>query len=759
MLAAFATSNKVFAQAATITDDVITLTTQPTGQPSVAGRNFSGSDNNGLYGTTTPLGQSSDNTIAVPQLGTYDLNGTSALTITSSALQGILGSSTTTVSATRLQYRTYLTGTTDAMKPNYTNATLNSSQSGTGSGNIFMGNASMSINVISGLVSGGTYVLDVRFQVDVTRNNSLRTFSDLSGGDYFYANFYVTPPNTTPPGGTTTWQSTTTSGGSTDWSLPANWSNGVPTRFSNAIIPPKAGSTIVYPILNSPTTTYEVNNITLQGNQSSAAAQLTINTATLRVYGNINQVAGGLAGNTTGTVGATDPINNSTLILAGTDQIITGNLVVSDIIVAGSGTKSVINQLTPANILVFQPNNVTDGVVIQSAAQDVSSGTVNTVFDTTGNSYIQLISSSRISLVPGQAETNYSYIKGVTRADRQLIASSSAGTATTIDYNTFGNIGLDMRANHTPGTIVVYRVIGDALTGPLNATAVPVKRQYRVQGDDNSNNTAFSGSTLDVIFHYLDSGPNTNANELNGIDENNLTMFRTVTNGAPYQAVAGILNTANNTVTRTTLNSLSNFTLTLGDRTNPLPVSLIAFAAVRTSNSALLSWTTATEENNKGFNVQVSKDGVNFRTISFVASKLVNSVQTLNYTYTDTENGKTSTRYYRLEQVDVDGKTSYSPVRAVSFDGAVATSVTLVSYPNPFTDNVGLTLEGLTATDGAIAYVKVVDMAGRTVSDQKLPLNGGSLLLGDLGNLHSGLYLVKVILPDGSTKTVRIQRQ
>ncbi len=751
VLLSLVTSHEVLAQAATITDDAITLTTQPTSQATQAGQNFTGSDNNGLYSNPTPLGQSSDNTITVPQLGTYDLNGNSVLTITSAAQQGIIGSSVTNVSATRLQYRVYLTGTADAQKPAYTNATLGSSQTGASSGSIFTGNATTNINLLTGLTSGGTYVLDVRFQVDVTRNSSSRTFSDLSSGDYFYANFYITPPPTTPPGGTTTWQgvargaNATVLTSDTEWTNTANWSNGVPNATSNAIIPAKTNSSIVYPILNDQLYNYAVNNLTLQGNSGSTAAQLVINIATLSVYGNLTQPGGGLSGNITNVTGATNSAQNSTIIFAGANQVITGQLLVSDIIIAGSGVKSVINTLIPSNIIAFRPASATNGVIIQSAAQDVSSGTVTTVFDTTGNSYISLVSSSIISLLPGEAETNVSYIKGVTRADRIL----TAGTT----FNKFGNIGLDLTANHTPGNLFVYRVLGDPLSGPVSSTAVPIKRYFKIIGDDDSRSAVTAGSTINIVLHYLNS-----ADELNGIQESNLAMFRSEVNGSPYTPLGGVLDMVAKTVTRLTVPSLSTSYLTLGDKTNPLPVSLTAFTATRSGQNALLAWTTAIEQNNAGFEVQVSTDGTTFRKLAFIASKSPNSSQNLAYSYTDSENGKVGTRYYRLRQLDITGEGTFSPVRVVAFDGTVAVSA-LSAYPNPFADKVDFNLDASTIGINGLAQVQLLDMTGRVVRQQSLAVQNASLTLNDLSNLRSGLYMARITLPDGSTKTLRIQKQ
>jgi hypothetical protein len=753
-------STSAFAQAGSIGDDIITLALQPSGQSVQPTKNYAGSDNSGIYDYADFLGLSDDVTVPVPQLGTYDLNGSSSssLVISGASLSGTRTSNNTVVNATRLRYRVYLAGTADALKPNYTVLTLNTTQApGTASNLGFSGTGTANVNILTGLTSGGNYVLDINFQADLTRTTttttatttSTRTVADPSSS-FFYANFYITPPTTTPPGGTTTWQSTSATGGSTNWNDASNWTNGVPTRFSNAVIPQKTtNSTIIYPILNSPTALYEVNNLSLEGAQNSSAAQLIINTATLFVYGNINQESDGILGNTTNNAGVTDRVNNATIVFAGADQIIIGNVVVSDIIIAGSGTKSVINQLTPTNILAFQPTSVTDGVIVQSALQRNANGPVETVFSTNGRAYIQLLSTSTISTVPGQAETDFSYIKGVTRADRELKTGVK---------NTFGNIGIDITANHPVGNLVVYRIVGDALTGPLSSTAVPVKRQYQLTGDDNSNNAAFAGSAIDVVFHYLDSGPGTSANELNGIEESNLTLFRTVTNGTPYEPLFGTLDEANNTVTRVNLNSLTDLKLTLGDKNNPLPVSLAAFTAIRSNNDAVLSWTTASEKNNTGFEVQVSTDGATFRKLAFVATQNANSSQKLVYAYTDTETGKKGVRYYRLRQIDTDGTDAFSPVRPVSFSGAASVATSLAGYPNPFTNKLDFNLDATAVGDG-VAHIQLVDMTGRVVLEQNLKVANASLTLTNLDGLRSGLYLAKVTLPDGTTQKVRVQKQ
>ncbi len=729
------------ALAQTFYNDAISVTQQPTGGSS-SNVPYAGKRSYAPYNTYTRLGNNSASpTVTTPNLGTYDLNGNSQLKITSGVItlsqpDPIAGTSYT---GAQLNYRVYLTGTT---APAY--SAMNFVAAGNDSrGAYVFRNDNANIDILNGLINGGNYTIDVQFSVLVDDGSgSISAVTDPSNSAYTLA-FYVTPPPVTPAGGTTTWQSTTATGGSTDWTLASNWSNGVPSATSNAIIPAKTNSAIVYPILNDPTATYAVNNLTLQGNTGSSAAQLTIGTATLRVFGNISQPAGGMAGNTINNPGVMDPIRNSTLILAGGDQIITGQLVVADVVVAGSGVKSVINILTPSNMLAFRPTSITDGVIIQSAAQDASNGSVVTVFDTTKNSYIALLSSSAVSVVPGDAETNTSYVKGVMRADRTLVNGV---------MNTFGNIGLDLMPNHTPGLIIVYRVVGDPLTGPLASGAVPTKRFYQIQGDDNSANSGFRNSNLTAVFHYLNS-----ADELNGIQESNLTLFSALQNGAPFTPAYGTLDQANRTVTRVALPSFPNFYLTLGDRTRPLPVSLTAFTATAAGVNANLAWTTATEKNSSGFEVQVSTNGTSYNKIGFVASKSPNSQQQQNYTFVDTEAGKIGTRYYRLRQIDLDGTESFSPVRTVNFSGNAVANIT-TAYPNPFTSYVDLNIDAATIGTAPVR-VQLLDLTGRVVREQVISVENASLRLNSLDGLRSGMYLAKVSLPNGSSETLRIQKQ
>ncbi|OGX91357.1 hypothetical protein BEN49_05020 [Hymenobacter coccineus] len=195
---------------------------------------------------------------------------------------------------------------------------------------------------------------------------------------------------------------------------------------------------------------------------------------------------------------------------------------------------------------------------------------------------------------------------------------------------------------------------------------------------------------------------------------------------------------------------------TLGDATNPLPVTLTSFAAVAQGPNALLTWTTAQELNNAGFEVQVSTDGTTFSKLAFVAAASPNSSEVRTYQYRDATANKQGTRYYRLRQLDVDGKESLFAPQSLTFGGALAASVK--GYPNPFASEINLALQTVAAGQ---ATVSVLDGVGRQVRSWQPMLAAGAsnLVLSDLASLPHGLYVVQVRYQDGQTQRLKVVKQ
>ncbi|MBL7764769.1 MAG: T9SS type A sorting domain-containing protein [Chitinophagaceae bacterium] len=142
----------------------------------------------------------------------------------------------------------------------------------------------------------------------------------------------------------------------------------------------------------------------------------------------------------------------------------------------------------------------------------------------------------------------------------------------------------------------------------------------------------------------------------------------------------------------------------------PLPVTLGEFTAeLNESGMAKLNWNTVTEQNNAYFNIQRSTNGQDFKTIGSLTTQAVdgNSQRELNYSYIDAT--PASTNYYRLEQVDIDGKKSLS--RTVRLDNASQLNGVSV-YPSPVTRELNIRYS---ANSTHAVAIRISDMTGKTV--------------------------------------------
>ena len=181
----------------------------------------------------------------------------------------------------------------------------------------------------------------------------------------------------------------------------------------------------------------------------------------------------------------------------------------------------------------------------------------------------------------------------------------------------------------------------------------------------------------------------------------------------------------------------SNNTATLAVApASPLPVELTRFEVTATRQTALVSWHTASEQRNDHFTVERSLTSADFRAIGTVRSQ-GNGLRPHDYRFPDPEAGRLNaeTVYYRLQQVDVDGTTTYGPVRSVRFAPAPALATL---YPNPSQGPAQLDLSRLPAGP---YLVQVLDLTGRVLRTQPAT---AALAPLDLAGLPQGAYLVVV---------------
>jgi len=170
--------------------------------------------------------------------------------------------------------------------------------------------------------------------------------------------------------------------------------------------------------------------------------------------------------------------------------------------------------------------------------------------------------------------------------------------------------------------------------------------------------------------------------------------------------------------------------------TTPLPVELKTFTARLVNETAHLSWTTASEHNNRGFHIERSiGHALDFQTIGWMPGHHTTN-ESHAYVFDDQGLKPGQLYYYRLRQESENGETDYSNVEVVSMGKNAGL---LHIYPNPA--KTWLNLELPKSLEATSMTVTVWDARGRLVEEQQL--NAGSPL--DVSQQAQGMYWVQVV--------------
>lgn len=186
-------------------------------------------------------------------------------------------------------------------------------------------------------------------------------------------------------------------------------------------------------------------------------------------------------------------------------------------------------------------------------------------------------------------------------------------------------------------------------------------------------------------------------------------------------------------------------TLIKGYKTVEIPVELTSFSAAVKNNAVELTWRTATELNNKGFEVQRASSSTlprkyEWEKIGFVAG---HGSTTMANTYSFTDgNIDCGTSIYRLKQIDFDGTYKYSNVVEINFNSPAFFSLEQ-NFPNPFNPS---TLIKYNIPEMSNVELKVFDITGQEVAAlvNELQEAGQHTVMFDAASLSSGVYFYKI---------------
>lgn len=197
---------------------------------------------------------------------------------------------------------------------------------------------------------------------------------------------------------------------------------------------------------------------------------------------------------------------------------------------------------------------------------------------------------------------------------------------------------------------------------------------------------------------------------------------------------------------RTGMSGFSDFAVG-GQPAVSLPVTITSFSGYKDGANNLLKWTTASEADNRGFEVQRSLDGINYTAIGFVNSLALggNSSAQLSYTFTD-NSPSGDKQYYRLRQEDLNGKSKLSNV--VLIRGNKPTGIVIDHlFPNPAKNTVNVIVA---AEKKQSVTLFITDMAGKNSSQRTVTVETGSNTIPfDITQLSSGTYLVRLVCSEG----------
>jgi len=270
-----------------------------------------------------------------------------------------------------------------------------------------------------------------------------------------------------------------------------------------------------------------------------------------------------------------------------------------------------------------------------------------------------------------------------------------------------------------------------------NNSAFAIDRFWRIEPNGYTTKPALTNLqfTYRDIEHTVPS---------NSITEANLTAqrYNGNTNSWDDYMPTTAINTVANTATVASLPAAQLFTWwTLVDNRYILPIELVAFNAVCDGNKVKLNWQTASEKNNSYFEVERSSDAINFSPVLKLNSQNSNSTTLLSYNAID-DNPIDGKSYYRLKQVDFDGKYSYSSIvvlNCTSIENQSPTSITI--FPNPATDNLSVNINGLQGQKSLMIY----DVIGQEMMHKTIESSDANILENvNIATFAKATYILRI---------------
>ncbi|HEY8401594.1 MAG TPA: right-handed parallel beta-helix repeat-containing protein, partial [Cytophagaceae bacterium] len=406
----------------------------------------------------------------------------------------------------------------------------------------------------------------------------------------------------------------------------------------------------------------------------------------------------------------------------------------------GSSGHSIINNLigTDATGTVAK-GNTGNGIFISNC--DNNTITSNLIASN-GAAGLQLTNSDNISITKNKIGTNIygtgdlgNGSEGIRSSGTCLDISIGGSTtdANTVAYNN-GAAGIliensSQRNRITMNSIFCNAGLGIDLQGAANESVLP---PGILLSDANSiNGTGTNGNIVHIYRNVkADGGIKCNC-------EGEIYLGSTVVADGAWTFSHNLgLNASDATSVTATQTTVNGSTSEFSNCSNPMPVELSSFTVIRNDDYTVdMIWSTASERNNSHFEAQISTDGINFTTISITPGAGNSSSR---YYRSKDSNPGVGVYYYRLKQVDFDGKIWYSEIKTISF-----TTDKIVIKNN---DN-GFTLLANTDIESEL-ILNIYSMNGALLNKEILTLKSEFSSEAIKPNLPPSMYIVVVNFED-----------
>lgn len=313
-----------------------------------------------------------------------------------------------------------------------------------------------------------------------------------------------------------------------------------------------------------------------------------------------------------------------------------------------------------------------------------------------------------------------------------------------------GNMGFEITTNgNQMGTTIVRRRhmrAGSSGANYLTATTPSVYRIYEVIPQFNGNNYPPNGLNVDIKYTYLSHEVGVEI----AAEEVNFVIWRSEDQGGTWTEKGGTIDLVNHTITYTGLQGFS--WISAGPSGEVLPLDLLSFNGTNKGEYNQLNWITDNEVNFSHFELEKSRDGYNYETLTNIPS---NGLSNVRNSYSFNDNNPSQINYYRLKSIDLDGSYSYSNV--IVIETKLETNIGTL-YPNPTSDIIKYSFNSETNEK---LEIKVLDVVGKVVLRVETELEvGNNTIPISLSELPSGTYTIQIKhmnqMVTNSTKVIKL---